>query len=143
MPVALKKLNDMVGKDVLVVQLDGKAFKGRLIEIDSQAMHITNALEFSLTDKKWKIPVVMVPPDSAVDGDTVKHDKMETVRMREIILSFAGIMRIYPLSTKPGIPEKPAFEKPSTPVARPPPAAESPRSTGGYVIRSVSPGDKK
>lgn len=141
MPIMLRKLNDMVGKEVLVVQLDGKAYKGRLSEIDERALHLTHALEFAPSEKRWKIPTISVPPESSVEGDVVKTDKMEAVKMRDIILAFAGILRIYPLATK-GEPPKsvispsPFFAKAATPA--PAKAEPEKQSSGGYYIRSVS-----
>jgi len=139
MTVSLKKLNEMVGKDVLIVQIDGKAFKGRLSEIDAQAIHITNALEFNPGEKKWKIPVVMVPPDNAIDGDIVRHDKMETIHLRDIVLAFSGIMRIYPLSMKPSIAERPPIiQTPILKTPAPPVHEPSKGDSKVYVIKTGS-----
>ena len=133
MPVALRKLNELVGKDVLIVQLDGKAYKGKVTEIDDNVIAISNALEFSPSDKKWKVPQVAVPPESSVEGDVVKTDKMETIRMREIIVSFSSLLRIYPLSMKPSATDKPVVPPQ---LIKPPPVPT--KSESGYVIRSVS-----
>jgi len=61
-----KRLGEALDHEILIVQTDGKAFKGRLVEADKDFVLLHDCLETSTREVKWKSVVVPLP--SASDG---------------------------------------------------------------------------
>lgn len=104
MAVLQKQLTEQIGKDILVIQIDGKAFKGRLVEFDNDTLVLTNLLE--LKSGKWLTPSLVLP-DSA----------QKTVELKDVVVQLSAVSRIYPLMPKRLL-EKPAAPPPPSPAKK-------------------------
>lgn len=101
MSATFKRIMELVGKDVLIVQIDGKAFRGRLTDAGENAIFITDAVEYSPAERKWRIPQVTVPGEPAGDDGRRKTEiSAETYKLRDIIITYSSVIRIYPLASK-------------------------------------------
>jgi small nuclear ribonucleoprotein (snRNP)-like protein len=114
MAMQRKIVANFVGREVLVVQTDGKALKGRLESVDDDCILLSNALETSTAELEWRQPKVVFP--------TGKSEKI--VELKEVVVPFSSIVRLW--SIEAIVPEV----KPITPV-KPKPAAPE------YVVRRV------
>lgn len=123
MVVLQKQLGDQIGKEILVVQVDGKAFKGRLSEFDTDTILLTGFQE--LKNQKWITPSLVTSEANPLR----KQDKPIAIQLREVLIQISSISRIYPLTQKK-LPEKPMFQPPATPPQKK--FGESEK----YVIRS-------
>ena len=99
-----KRLSEALDHEILVVQTDGKAFKGRLVEADKDFVLLHDCLETSTREVKWKS--VMVPLPSATDGrksttgpeeGSIGYGEKEkkVAILRKVMINLAQVQRIW------------------------------------------------
>lgn len=88
-----EKLIELVGKEVLVVQIDGRVYKGRVSGADEQILALTEVAETGGAgrDITWKTPAIVMPGED---------DKPNQVELKEVLIPFSSIVRIWPLGEK-------------------------------------------
>lgn len=90
----LEKMITMLGKEVLIVQVDGKVYRGRLSEADDYALSLTDVSETAGgKELNWRTPVVAVP------GEGGKHVQIE---LRELMVPLSSVVRMWLLGEKKG-----------------------------------------
>ena len=93
MTIMDEKLTALLGHDIIVVQVDGRVFKGRLAEFDEEAIILEDVVETSTTDLKWRVPIAAVP--QAQRGETAGEGEPNVVRLTKVIIRMATILRIW------------------------------------------------
>ena len=83
-------LDDLLGQDILVVTMDSRTFKGRLVEYDEEAMLLDSVIETSTREIKWRKPEVALPA-SGGSGGNVMHP------LDEVMVLTAQVLRIWRL----------------------------------------------
>jgi len=84
-------LDDLLGRDILVVTMDSRTFKGRLVEYDEEAMLLDDVIETSTREIKWRRPEVALPATSSGSGGNVIHP------LNEVMVLTAQVLRIWRL----------------------------------------------
>ncbi len=93
-----KKLDDLIGQDILVVMDDGLGFLGELKEYDKKTLILTKVLQTQFDEIDWK----EIPGDST---DVRKRDSKEKkvgfanwtrVNLREVYVRVEHVTRIWP-----------------------------------------------
>ena len=83
-------LDDLLGQDILVVTMDSRTFKGRLVEYDEEAMLLDSVIETSTREIKWRKPEVALPA-SGGSGGNIMHP------LDEVMVLTAQVLRIWRL----------------------------------------------
>lgn len=95
------RLREVVDHDLLVVQTDGKAFKGRLVEFDNNFLLLHDCLETSTKDVQWKSVMVPMPTPkddvqrSEEGGMTYGEKEKKVARLNKVMINVEHIMRIW------------------------------------------------
>jgi small nuclear ribonucleoprotein (snRNP)-like protein len=97
-----ERLKEVIDHEILVVQTDGKAFKGILVEFDKDFIMLHNCLETTTRDVKWKSVVVPVPTDDKAKA--VKHEEggysygeteKKVAILRKVMINLNQVQRIW------------------------------------------------
>lgn len=101
MGIMHRRLRDYLGKEIIVVMTDGRAFKGTLGEFDETAVVLKDVLETSSTDIKWRQPLVPSAShrserrlDIGSELDIGETERLMT-RLKEVVLATSGILRVW------------------------------------------------
>ncbi len=84
-------LDDLLGRDILVVTVDSRTYKGRLIEFDEEAMLLDNVIETSTREVRWKKPEVALPSGPGTEGGNTIHP------LEEVMVLTKQVLRIWRL----------------------------------------------
>jgi small nuclear ribonucleoprotein (snRNP)-like protein len=79
-----KRLKEVLGQEILVIQIDGKAFKGKLVEFDNEFMMLHDCLETSTKEIRWRTIIVPMPSTGK-----------KAVRAEEGGMSIHNVLRIW------------------------------------------------
>ena len=91
MDILEKALKKLVGKDILLVQMDGTGFKGILEEYDDDALVLSEVSEIDPETLTWCAPKV-----SMINGPAgVKEKTGEIAKLNRAIFLTSHIMRIW------------------------------------------------
>jgi small nuclear ribonucleoprotein (snRNP)-like protein len=99
--VLAKYLEKYKGKEVLVVQVDGNAFKGKLIEFDETHMVLENVIQTSTKQRNWFRVTVAVPrsgtisKDKLIGGTIVGDTESMLLELRTAIICINQTARIW------------------------------------------------
>ncbi len=91
-------MRNFVNKDILVVQVDGNAFKGRLLAYDESHLLMDNIIQTSTTQRTWFTVTVAVPKDpsgGAIGGTLVGDTNSKLLKLSTAILSIDQITRVW------------------------------------------------
>jgi len=83
-------LDDLLGRDILVVTMDSRTFKGRLVEYDEEAMLLDSVIETSTREIKWRKPEVALPASGGSGGNVIHP-------LDEVMVLTAQVLRIWRL----------------------------------------------
>ena len=89
MTILETKLAELSGKDIIVVQIDERAFKGRLVEFDSEALVLQDVLEADTEQPRWKIPTMALPRVEETESSTIIY------RVDKVVIRLATVARIW------------------------------------------------
>jgi small nuclear ribonucleoprotein (snRNP)-like protein len=96
-----KYLEKFQGKEVLVVQVDGNAFKGTLKEYDEKFMVMENVIQTSTQQRNWFRVTVAVPrsgtpsKEKMIGGTIVGDTESMLLELKTSLISLDHIMRIW------------------------------------------------
>jgi len=96
-----KRLKEVLGQEILVIQTDGKAFKGKLVEFDDHFMMLHDCLETSTKEVRWRTITVPLPSSGkkAVRAEEGGMSYGETDKkvaiLRKVILNVDNVVRIW------------------------------------------------
>jgi small nuclear ribonucleoprotein (snRNP)-like protein len=99
--MAEKYLQKFLKKEVLVVQVDGNAFKGTLIEYDDRFLVMENIIQTSTKQRNWFRVTVAVPrsgapsKDKLIGGTIVGDTESMLLELKTALISLDHIMRIW------------------------------------------------
>ncbi len=100
MSVLKRRLDPMVGEEIIVVMSDERAFRGQLKEFDDQSLVLEHVVEGTTDNaRNWEEPTA---------GTGVVHkvvswkgiynhedDDSDVVRMKDVIVQLPGVLRIW------------------------------------------------
>lgn len=89
-------LGEQMGKEVLVVTVDGRAFKGELVEFDEVAIILHEVIETSTKEFKWRHPMIALPKEVS-GGLKVGETGHAVIYLKEVMIPLAGILRMWRL----------------------------------------------
>lgn len=128
MSVLESKLKQFLNEEVVVVMMDNRAFRGTLVEFDSQAIVLRNVVEGVPTPTAgWEeVTVSTGTVEKVVTWNGVfshQDNKADLVRLKDVVILTSGILRIWEFSmTNIGKPEHvkeaEADESPRGPASR-------------------------
>ncbi|MEM2976936.1 MAG: LSm family protein [Thermoplasmata archaeon] len=101
MGILHRRLRDYLGKEIIVVMTDGRAFKGILTEFDESALVLREVLETATGEVRWRPPLVPIPtPRNQPEGEaagfiTLGDGERSYGRLKEVVISPAGILRVW------------------------------------------------
>jgi len=99
MAILHRRLRDYLNREIVVVMVDGRAFKGVLTEYDETAMVLKDVLETSTSEVRWKLPFIQAPGfryDSRSSGDMVFGEREKLAPSeKEVVLILHSIIRIW------------------------------------------------
>lgn len=100
MTLLKQQLSNFVNKDILVVQVDGNAFKGKLLAYDDSHILMENMIQTSTTQRSWFTVTVAVPKengdsDRVVGGTVVGDSNSKLLKLKTAILSIDHITRVW------------------------------------------------
>lgn len=95
-----RRLRDYLGREIIVVMSDGRAFKGILTEFDETAVVLKEVLETATSEIRWKHPLVPVTgsrPSAESDVGLLDFGEAEKsmARLKEVVLHPGGILRVW------------------------------------------------
>jgi small nuclear ribonucleoprotein (snRNP)-like protein len=99
--MAEKYLAKFLKKEVLVVQVDGNAFKGTLVEHDDRFLVMENIIQTSTKQRNWFRVTVAVPrsgtpsKDKLIGGTIVGDTESMLLELKTALISVDHIMRIW------------------------------------------------
>ena len=111
MGILHRRLRDYLGREIIVVMVDGRAFKGILSEFDESALVLKEVLETATSEVRWRPPLVPVPgsknqPEGEATGFiTLGEGERAFGRLKEVVISPAGVLRVWlyqPEEYRPG-----------------------------------------
>lgn len=93
-----KKLDDLIGKDILVVMDDGLGFLGELQTYDKKTLILTKVLQSKFDEIDWKkIPSDTKNVRTNKDGDKkVGFANWTRVNLEEVYIRVEHVTRIWP-----------------------------------------------
>jgi len=107
MTILQKHLNELIGKDIVLVMSDGQAFKGKLSAFDEENIMLTDVMESRATDARWREALVTVPSAGieGVGGSGIMIGDSGTsmLKLTTVILRIQHISRVW--LWKPETPE--------------------------------------
>lgn len=102
MPSVIQKyLNKFMNKEILIVQVDGNAFKGRLVEFDDNMLVMENVVQTSTKQRNWFRVTVAVPRsdgmshDKLIGGTIVGDTESQLLELTTAIISISQTMRVW------------------------------------------------
>ncbi len=101
MAIIEKYLEKFQGKDVLLVQVDGNAFKGKLMDYDDKYIVLENVIQTSTQQRNWFRVTVAVPrsgtisKDKLIGGTIVGDTESMLLELKTALVSLDHIMRIW------------------------------------------------
>ncbi len=100
MGILHRRLRDYLGREIIVVMSDGRAFKGILTEFDETAVVLKEVLETATSEIRWKPPLVPVTGSrSSLNSDAGLLDfgvaEKGMARLKEVVLHPDGILRVW------------------------------------------------
>jgi len=96
-----KYLEKFLNKEVLVVQVDGNAFKGTLVEYDERFIVMENVIQTSTKQRNWFRVTVAVPrsgtpsKDKLIGGTIVGDTESMLLELKTSLISLEHVMRIW------------------------------------------------
>ncbi|MBS3817163.1 MAG: hypothetical protein KGY76_06335 [Candidatus Thermoplasmatota archaeon] len=93
-----KKLDDLKGKDILVVMNDGLGFLGQLKEYDKNTLILEKVLQSQFEDIDWKkIPSRSKDVRKSDEGDKkIGYANWSSVNLKEVYIRVEHVTRIWP-----------------------------------------------
>jgi small nuclear ribonucleoprotein (snRNP)-like protein len=92
-------LKNMVGKDIVVVMVDGQAFKGKLMSYDGECIVLDNVMEARATDARWREALVTVPitgyEAEAGGGIMIGDTGTSMLKLTTVIIRISHITRVW------------------------------------------------
>jgi len=88
-------------KEILIVQVDGNAFKGTLMEYDENFLTLENVIQTSTKQRNWFRVTVAVPrggtpsKDKLIGGTIVGDTESMLLELKTALISINHIMRIW------------------------------------------------
>ena len=101
MAIMEKYLQKFKGKEILLVQVDGNAFKGTLMDFDEKNMVLENVIQTSTKQRNWFRVTVAVPrsgtpsKDKMIGGTIVGDTESMLLELKTSIISLDHVMRIW------------------------------------------------
>lgn len=94
------KLSQLREKELLVVMIDGRGFKGRLTEFDEETIILKDVIETSTKELRWRVPTIALPHSEEVIrkqmGGIIVGDTGSTlVKLNEVVIRINNIVRIW------------------------------------------------
>lgn len=95
------RLKEVIDHELLVVQTDGRAFKGRLVEFDDNFIMLHDCLETTTKEVKWKNVVVPLPSPkerimrSEEGGLTYGEKEKKVAVLRKVMINVQHILRMW------------------------------------------------
>lgn len=97
-----KRLAEVLERDLLVVQTDGRAFRGRLVEFDKDFLMLHDCLETSTKDVRWKQVVVPLPPSDSMKvtryepgGVSYGEKDSKVAVLKKVMINITQVQRIW------------------------------------------------
>lgn len=92
-------LKGMVGKDIVVVMIDGQAFKGKLVSYDTESLVLDNVMEARATDARWREALVTMPitgsEAEAAGGIMLGDTGTSMLKLTTVIVRIPHITRVW------------------------------------------------
>jgi small nuclear ribonucleoprotein (snRNP)-like protein len=101
MSIIKKYLGKFVDKEIIIVQIDGNAFKGKLREYDEEFLLIENVIQTSTKQHNWFKVTVAVPTSTSlsseklIDGTIVGDTESKLLELTTALISVNQVMRIW------------------------------------------------
>ena len=104
-----QQLADCLNKEIVVVQNDGKAFKGTLRHYDAEFLLLTDTLETSVKEVRWR-PVTVPTVQPGARRKVTTYDPGATVAagaasqmavLSTVMINVHGVLRIWLWDPKP------------------------------------------
>jgi small nuclear ribonucleoprotein (snRNP)-like protein len=95
------RLKEVMDQQILIVQTDGKAFKGKLVEFDDNFILLHDCLETGTKDVKWRSVMVPIPSpkDKAMrseeGGFTYGERDKKVAILRKVMINLQQVMRMW------------------------------------------------
>jgi small nuclear ribonucleoprotein (snRNP)-like protein len=95
------RLKEVMDQQILIVQTDGKAFKGKLVEFDDNFILLHDCLETGTKDVKWRSVMVPIPSpkDKAIrseeGGITYGEREKKVAVLRKVMINIQQVMRMW------------------------------------------------
>jgi small nuclear ribonucleoprotein (snRNP)-like protein len=96
-----KYLQKFVNKEVLLVQIDGNAFKGKLVEFDDTHIVLENVIQTSTSQRNWFRVTVAVPrsgapsKDKLIGGTIVGDSDSMLLELNTAVFSLTHTARVW------------------------------------------------
>lgn len=94
-----KKLEPMVGHDIIVVTSDGGAYLGILDEFDDHYIVLKDTYESSTTTAwRWQRPVIESPILINNSNGFEEESESKRIVLKEVMISLQHVVRIWPIN---------------------------------------------
>ncbi len=96
---------DLLGKEVVMICIDGVAYRGRMEKFDEEAVSMREVQELRQEDLKWVDPTVSPKADGAdIGGQLDAYGSVDLnkirVSLRHVIIRVETISRVFPWATE-------------------------------------------
>lgn len=94
------KLKSLVGQEIVVVMIDNRAFRGRLVEFDSETVVLNSVVEALPNNAAgWEEPTAStgVVHKVVTWQGTFSHDdtRADVVKLKDVMIRTSGVLRIW------------------------------------------------
>ena len=100
MSIIMDHLRELLGKELVVVCLDGGTYRGRLEKYDEEALVMQEVLELNPKDLRWIEPQVSPQADGDIASQVDAYGNIDTrrlrVSLRYVIIRLESVSRIWP-----------------------------------------------
>ena len=97
-----KRMAEVLERELLVVQTDGRAFRGRLVEFDRDFIMLHDCLETSTKDVRWKQVVVPLPTSDQMKvaryepgGVSYGEKEKKVAVLKKVMINISHVQRIW------------------------------------------------
>lgn len=96
-----KHMKSYLNQEVILVQVDGSAFKGKLMEYDEKYVVLEEVIQTSTKQRNWFTVTVAVPSksmennDKLIGGSIIGDTESEVLELKTAIIALEHIMRIW------------------------------------------------